>query len=52
MENDPSIIGSNSPENGTGFSRRELLKGLTSAMVATTLLGFPFLSLAEKETAT
>ncbi|MBU9844706.1 sorbitol dehydrogenase family protein [Rahnella ecdela] len=52
MENDPSIIGSNTPENGTGFSRRELLKGLTSAMVATTLLGFPFLSHAEKETAT
>ena len=52
MENDPSIIGSNTTENGTGFSRRELLKGLTSAMVATTLLGFPFLSQAEKETAT
>ncbi|MFU2316596.1 sorbitol dehydrogenase family protein [Rahnella sp. PCH160] len=52
MENDPSIMASNNSENGTGFSRRELLKGLTSAMVATTLLGFPFLSQAEKETAT
>lgn len=52
MENDPSINGNNATANGTGFSRRELLKGLTSAMVATTLLGFPFLSQAEKETAT
>lgn len=41
MENDPSINGNNATANGTGFSRRELLKGLTSAMVATTLLGFP-----------
>ncbi|MBU9832732.1 sorbitol dehydrogenase family protein [Rahnella rivi] len=52
MENDPSIMESNVTANGTGFSRRQLLKGLTSAMVASTLLGFPFLSLAEKETAT
>jgi len=51
MDNDPSMIDSNAPENGTGFSRRDLIKGLTSAMVATTLLGFPFLTQAEKATA-
>lgn len=51
MDNDPSMIDNNAPENGTGFSRRELIKGLTSAMVATTLLGFPFLTQAEKATA-
>lgn len=52
MDNNPSIIENNTTENGTGFSRRDMLKGLTSAMVASTLLGFPFLSQAEKETAT
>lgn len=52
MDNNPSLIHSITPRNGTGFSRRDMLKGLTSAMVATTLLGFPFLSQAEKETAT
>ena len=51
MDNNPSIIDNNAPENGTGFSRRDLIKGLTSAMVATTLLGFPFLTHAEKATA-
>ncbi len=51
MDNDPSMIDNNAPENGTGFSRRDLIKGLTSAMVATTLLGFPFLTQAEKATA-
>jgi len=52
MDNNPSIIDKRSTENGTGFSRRDLIKGLTSAMVASTLLGFPMLSQAEKETAT
>jgi len=51
MDNDPSMIDNNAPKNGTGFSRRGLIKGLTSAMVATTLLGFPFLTQAEKATA-
>jgi hypothetical protein len=51
MDNNPSMIDNNAPENGTGFSRRDLIKGLTSAMVATTLLGFPFLTQAEKATA-
>lgn len=52
MDNNPSLIESSAVKNGTGFSRRDMIKGLTSAMVATTLLGFPFLSQAEKETAT
>src|SRR5476649_2077088 len=52
MDNNPSLIHSITPSNGTGFSRRDMLNGLTSAMVATTLLGFPFISQAEKETAT
>lgn len=51
MDNNSSIIDNNAPQNGTGFTRRELIKGLTSAMVATTLLGFPFLTQAEKEAA-
>lgn len=51
MDNDPSMIDNNAPENGTGFTRRDLIKGLTSAMVAATLLGFPFLTQAEKATA-
>lgn len=51
MDKNPSIIDNKTPENGTGFSRRDLIKGLTSAMVATTLLGFPFLTQAEKAAA-
>ncbi|ANI31470.1 dehydrogenase [Yersinia entomophaga] len=38
-------------KNGTGFTRRELLFGVASAMVATSLLGYPFLTKAEQATA-
>ncbi|WP_077295120.1 sorbitol dehydrogenase family protein [Yersinia proxima] len=39
-----------SDQNGTGFTRRELLVGLASTMVATSLLGYPFLTQAEQQT--
>ncbi|CNF58397.1 TPA: sorbitol dehydrogenase family protein [Yersinia enterocolitica] len=38
-------------QNGSGFTRRELLVGLASTMVATSLLGYPFLTQAEQQTA-
>ncbi|CAI2464244.1 Membrane bound FAD containing D-sorbitol dehydrogenase [Serratia ficaria] len=40
-----------SSKNGTGFSRRNLLIGMASALVATSLLGYPFLTQAEQQTA-
>ncbi|WAT01692.1 sorbitol dehydrogenase family protein [Rouxiella chamberiensis] len=52
MDNNRSLFNENIRENGTGFSRRDMLKGVGSAMVAATLLGFPFLTQAEKDTAT
>ncbi|MGH1593493.1 sorbitol dehydrogenase family protein [Yersinia proxima] len=39
-----------SDQNGTGFTRRELLVGLASTMIATSLLGYPFLTQAEQQT--
>lgn len=51
MSNIRSLFNEKNPKNGTGFSRRDMLKGMGSAMVAATLIGFPFLTQAEKETA-
>lgn len=52
MDKNPSLFDFGTQQNGTGFSRRDMLKGVGSAMVAATLLGFPFLTEAEKSTAT
>ncbi len=52
MDKNRSLFDTGTQENGTGFSRRDMLKGVGSAMVAATLLGFPFLTQAETETAT
>jgi len=52
MDKNPSLFDLTTQKNGTGFSRRDMLKGVGSAMVAATLLGFPFLTQAEKDTAT
>lgn len=40
-----------SNKKGVGFTRRELLVGRASTMVATSLLGYPFLTQAEQQTA-
>lgn len=51
MENLLSDDGELPTKNGTGFSRREVLLGLASTLLATSLLSYPFLSLAEQHTA-
>jgi hypothetical protein len=38
-------------KNGTGFRRRDVLIGLASTLIATSLLGYPFLTQAEQQTA-
>ncbi|CAI2513782.1 sorbitol dehydrogenase family protein [Serratia plymuthica] len=40
-----------SDNNGTGFRRRDVLFGMASVLVATSLLGYPFLTQAEQQTA-
>ena len=52
MDNNRLLFDESTRENGTGFSRRDMLKGVGSAVVAATLLGFPFLTQAETATAT
>lgn len=51
MEKNASATTILSNKNGVGFTRRELLVGLASTMVATSLLGYPFLTQAERQTA-
>ena len=50
MENLLSDDGGLPAKNGTGFSRREVLLGLASTLLAGSLLSYPFLSLAEQQT--
>ncbi len=51
MENLLSDDGGLPAKNGTGFSRREVLLGLASTLLASSLLSYPLLSLAEQQTA-
>ncbi|CAI0916097.1 sorbitol dehydrogenase family protein [Serratia grimesii] len=51
MENFLSDDGGLPAKNGTGFSRRKVLLGLASTLLATSLLSYPFLSQAEQHTA-
>lgn len=51
MEKNAPVTTIFSDQNGTGFTRRELLVGLASTMVATSLLGYSFLTQAEQQTA-